>query len=126
MYSTLDDYGRFLLMNFHEGKFGVKQVLKPKTVREIIKDQTRGAKIDRSPYATQKGYGLGVATVEVDEQGRPLMIADGGAFGTYCWIDYKAGVLGVFFTAMPMATLHELVQRQIPAAARAAVLGVTK
>jgi CubicO group peptidase (beta-lactamase class C family) len=124
LYSTLDDYGAFLQMLVDEGVYRGRRVLPAEAARELVRDQTGPVEIVRSPYRDQVGYSLGAAILEADEQGDPLMICDGGAFGTLGWIDYKAGIHGVFHTAIPLRAAYDFIYATVPSLSRAAVLGV--
>jgi CubicO group peptidase (beta-lactamase class C family) len=124
LYSTLDDYARFLQMHLDNGRVGDTRVLSPEAVREMLKDQTGGVPQKRpSPYVNMKGYSFGAAILEVDEEGRALLLGDGGAFGTFGWIDLKADLVGVYLTQMRIASYYDLFVEGIPEAARAAAEG---
>ena len=58
--SSLDDYARFLTMMLHYGSYGGRQVLSEGAARAVQTDQTRGARIDLTPYKGQTGYGFGM------------------------------------------------------------------
>jgi CubicO group peptidase (beta-lactamase class C family) len=126
LYSTLDDYGAFLQMLVNEGVYQGRRVLPAVAARELVRDQTGPVEIVRSPYRDQIGYSLGAAILEKDEQGNPLMICDGGAFGTLGWIDNKAGIQGVFHTSLPLRSAYEFIYATVPSLSRAAVLGVNE
>ena len=61
----------------------------------------------------------GATILEVDEEGRPLLLGDGGVFGTFGWIDLKAGLVGVYLTQMRITSHYDLFVEGIPEAARA-------
>jgi CubicO group peptidase (beta-lactamase class C family) len=121
LYSTLDDYARFLTMMLNDGRYAGRQVLPSKAALETQKDQTNGAPIKSSPYRGQKGYGLGAAIMGVDAAGKPLYIADGGAFGTYGWIERDQDLAGVFFTQNRLRDIYNLSIVDIRNLVRAAV-----
>jgi CubicO group peptidase (beta-lactamase class C family) len=124
LYSTLDDYARFLQMHLDGGRVGDTRVLSPEAVREMLSDQTGGVpQKRRSPYGDMKGYAFGAAILEVDEEGNPLLLGDGGAFGTFAWIDLEADLVGVYLTQMRITSHYDLFVEGIPEAARTAVEG---
>ncbi|MBZ5610638.1 MAG: beta-lactamase family protein [Acidobacteriia bacterium] len=120
LHSTLDDYARFLTMMLNDGRFNGHQVLPAKAALETQKDQTGGAPIKSSPYRNQKGYGLGAAVMGVDASGKPIYIGDGGAFGTYGWIDRDQELIGVFFTQNRLRDIYNLSMVEIRDLVRAA------
>ncbi len=123
LYSTLDDYARFLTMMLGDGRFNGRQILPAKAALETQKDQTGGAPIKSSPYRNQKGYGLGAAIMGVDAAGKPEYIGDGGAFGTYGWIERDQDLIGVFFTQNRLRDIYNLSMVDIRDLVRAAVDG---
>jgi CubicO group peptidase (beta-lactamase class C family) len=123
LYSTIDDYARFLTMMLSDGRYGGRQVLPAKAALETQIDQTRGAPIKASPYRNQKGYGLGAAIMGVDSAGKPVYIGDGGAFGTYGWIERDQDLIGVFFTQNRLRDIYNLSMVDIRNLVRAAVDG---
>jgi hypothetical protein len=64
---------------------------------------------------------LGAAIMGVDAAGKPLYIADGGAFGTYGWIERDQDLAGVFFTQNRLRDIYNLSIVDIRNLVRAAV-----
>jgi len=121
LYSTIDDYARFLTMMLNDGRFNGRQVLPVNAALATQKDQTKGAPIKSSPYRNQKGYGFGAAVMGVDAAGNPVYIGDGGAFGTYGWIERDRDLVGVFFTQNRLRDIYNLSMVEIRDLVRAAV-----
>lgn len=121
LYSTLDDYARFLTMMLHDGRYGGRKVLSAQAALETQKDQTGGAPVKASPYKNQKGYGLGAVVMGADANGKPVYIGDGGAFGTYGWIDREQDLAGVFFAQEIVRDIYALSIVDVPSLARQAV-----
>jgi len=123
LFSTLDDYARFLTMMLHDGRYGERQVLSAKSALETRKDQTGGARVEMSPYKGQKGYAFGAALLPI-EAGDAVRLGDGGAFGTYAWLDRDLELVGVFFAQETVADVGALGAHEVPALVRSAVEGV--
>jgi CubicO group peptidase (beta-lactamase class C family) len=120
LYSTLGDYSHFLELQWRNGRFRNLQLLAPESAVILRTDQTHGMRFVDSPGGTTH-YGLGVWLNEMDGHGMGTSVSDGGAFGTYPWIDYHRELIGVLFTQTPLAQCRDLVEKVIPDAARAAV-----
>jgi CubicO group peptidase (beta-lactamase class C family) len=120
LYSTLSDYGHFLELQWRNGRFRNLQLLAQESVVLLRTDQTRGMRFVDSPGGATH-YGLGVWLNEMDARGMGTAVSDGGAFGTYPWIDYHRELIGVLFTQTPLAQCRDLVEKVIPNAARAAI-----
>jgi CubicO group peptidase (beta-lactamase class C family) len=103
--SSLDDYGRFLLMILNEGEFEGRRVLSAQGVAELHKDQTFGVPIaftiyqkhgDLKPDLPKARYGIGVWREAVDPQtGELLEASSQGALGFSPWIDLRRNLAGV-------------------------------
>jgi CubicO group peptidase (beta-lactamase class C family) len=119
--SSLDDYARFLTMMRHDGRYGGRQVLSAQAAQEVQKDQTRGARIDMSPYRGQKGYGFGVALLPIQGKADAIRLGDGGALGTYAWIDRDLESIGLFFAQETLADIGALSSHDVPELVREAV-----
>jgi CubicO group peptidase (beta-lactamase class C family) len=120
LYSTLSDYSHFLELQWRNGRFRNLQLLAPESAVLLRTDQTRGVRVVDSPGGMTH-YGLGVWLNEMDARGMGTSVSDGGAFGTYPWIDYHRELIGVLFTQTPLAQCRDLVEKVIPAAAREAI-----
>ncbi len=121
LYSTIDDYARFLTMMLNYGKYRGRTVLTKRSAQETQKDQTGGAPIKASPYKNQKGYGLGAVIMGLDARGAPVYAGDGGAWGTYGWVEHDHDLAAVFFTQDVVNQVYDLSIVEIPALVRKAV-----
>lgn len=129
--SSLDDYGRFLLMILNRGTFEGRRVLSEKAVAEMQKDQTAGAHISYTIYKNHGGlnpdlpgarYGLGAWREVVDERtGELLEMSSQGALGFSPWIDLERNLAGVLLAQSSMSRvmpvyleLKKEVRRAVP------------
>jgi CubicO group peptidase (beta-lactamase class C family) len=103
--SSTRDYARFLSMVAGGGWFEGKQVLSEAALREMQRDQVRGARlepgefVERARGAHHGGiYGLGLWRERVDPNGRALHVSSPSWAGTYPWVDEQRGVYGVLVT----------------------------
>lgn len=101
--STARDYLRFLLMLLNDGTWEGQRILRPETVRELLRDQTNGAEITFSPYQrwdrlwegiSQTRYGIGNWQERADGQ-ETRRASSTGAFGFTPWLDRDLGLVGV-------------------------------
>jgi CubicO group peptidase (beta-lactamase class C family) len=120
LYSTLADYGHFLELQWKNGRFRNLQMVSEESAIAMRTDQTRGTRYVETPGGSTR-YGLGVWLNEMDDHGLGTSVSDGGAFGTYPWIDYHRELIGVLFTQTPLAQCKALVEDVIPNVARAAI-----
>ena len=124
--STMNDYRNFLTMILNEGAFKGKQVLSKEAVREMEKDQTRGAEQKSATLmrlTAGSKYGLGEWLDRKDENGQGIEISSPGAFGFRPWIDRESKLLGVFVVEIrdlrtkralsEMANIQERVRRVV-------------
>lgn len=96
--STLNDYRNFLTMILNEGDFKGRRVLSKAAVREMEKDQTRGAEPKSATLfrlTAGSRYGLGQWLDRKDENDQGIEISSPGAFGFRPWIDRERNLLGV-------------------------------
>jgi len=96
--STLGDYRNFLTMILNRGEFKGRRVLSEAAIRQMERDQTRGAGSKAtSPVRLRAGtkYGLGEWLDRMDDAGQGIEISSPGAFGFRPWIDREHGLLGV-------------------------------
>jgi CubicO group peptidase (beta-lactamase class C family) len=121
LYSTLDDYARFLMMMLNDGRYAGRRVLSAKAALETQTDQTRQVPIKGSPYRNQKGYGLGAVILETDASGKPVLVGDGGAWGTLGWIDRSRDLACVFFAQLQFNQIYDLAYQDVPSIVRSAV-----
>ncbi|MGL4420209.1 MAG: serine hydrolase domain-containing protein, partial [Gemmataceae bacterium] len=97
--SSLHDYRHFLEMLLHDGKYDGKQVLSKESVREMDKDQTRGAPFKMGSIGRRfdnSKYGLGHWLDRQDAEGHGIEVSSPGAFGFRPWIDRDQQLIGVF------------------------------
>ena len=97
--STMNDYRNFLTMILAGGEFKGKRVLSKEAIREMEKDQTRGAEQKSATLArltVGSKYGLGEWLDRKDEKGQGIEIGSPGAFGFRPWIDRQNNLVGVF------------------------------
>lgn len=102
MFTTVQDYGRFLMMISRNGLYRGKRVLSQHAIGAMQADQVRAATVKRGEYVEtarqdlrQDIYGLGLWREEVDHAGRPLLISSPGWAGAYSWLDKARDVWGV-------------------------------
>ena len=103
LFTSVDDYARFLMMISQNGRYRGKRILSARAIAELQADQVRGAKVKPGEYvefarqeiARKDVYGLGQWREEVDPAGRPLLISSPGWAGAYSWLDKASDVWGV-------------------------------
>lgn len=101
------DYLKFLEMIVNRGVYAGKRVLSESAVAIMLSDQTNGAVIRGTPYATNPfspypntsiRYGMGNWLDVVDANGNVLESSSPGLFGTHPWQDSKSKIAGIIFT----------------------------
>lgn len=101
------DYLKFLEMIVNKGMYAGKRVLSESAVAMMLSDQTNGAVIKGTPYATNPfspypnisiRYGMGNWLDVVDTNGNVLESSSPGLFGTHPWQDSKNKIAGIVFT----------------------------
>lgn len=103
VYTTAEDYAKFLTMLAADGVYRSRRILSAKAVDAMETWQTRGRTMAYLPpgaesFGTSAKYALGNWCEAVDDGGdRCWMVSSPGAFGTYPWIDRRTGLYGVFF-----------------------------
>lgn len=95
--SNLRDYGALTHLLLNEGRGNGVRLLSRDAVFEFWRDRVGALPvIDPPPTATQPiRYSLGAWIVD-REPGRPPLIHSLGAFGFMPWVDFEAGLFGVF------------------------------
>ncbi|CAG4999973.1 hypothetical protein DYBT9275_02357 [Dyadobacter sp. CECT 9275] len=100
-------YLNFLEMIVNRGEYNGQQVLSENAVSVMLSDQTNGAVIYGTPYATNPfsplpdnpvRYGMGNWLDVVDADGKVLETSSPGLFGTHPWQDSKNKIAGIIFT----------------------------
>jgi len=103
VYTTAEDYAKFLTMLAAGGVYRGKRILSAKAVDDMETWQTRDRRMAYLPpgaesFATSAKYALGNWCEAVEGNGdRCWLVSSPGAFGTYPWIDRRSGLYGVFF-----------------------------
>lgn len=101
------DYLKFLEMVVNKGMYLGKRVLSENALAMMLSDQTNGAVIKGTPYATNPfspypntsiRYGMGNWLDVVDVNGTVLESSSPGLFGTHPWQDSKNKIAGIIFT----------------------------
>ncbi|MFN3378412.1 MAG: serine hydrolase domain-containing protein [Runella zeae] len=107
VWTSAGDYLKFLEMIVNKGTYNSKRVLSESAVEEMLKDQTREAVIEGTPYPSNLysshptsvvRYGIGNWRDVVDASGNGLETSSPGLFGTHPWQDSKNKVAGIIFT----------------------------
>lgn len=102
--TSAHQYMNFLEMLLNKGVYNGTRVLSEKAVAEMLKDQTNGVPIVRSPWAQYEHpspvakevrYGIGCWGEVIDETGKIKEASSQGAFGFSPWIDIDRNLAGV-------------------------------
>jgi CubicO group peptidase (beta-lactamase class C family) len=130
LYSTAQDYGRFMRMLLNGGHLGAVRILKEESVRLMaenqigplfVRQQEVGIPAFSKPFplgAGQDKFGLGFqvtgASAAATPYRRPGSLSWAGIFNTEFWVDPKAGLGGVllmqylpFYDDAAIGTLRE-------------------
>lgn len=99
VYTTAEDYGRFLGMIAGGGAAGGRRILSEAAVAEMERVQTAGRPMAYKPpgISDLEAYDLGNWCEVAAPDGVCLMASSPGAFGVYPWIDRRTGLYGLFF-----------------------------
>lgn len=90
--STAADYMNFLVMILNKGTFNGKKILSEASVLEMQKALTNQSMIKYAPEnAAGYNYALGEWVIEADENGKGIVVASPGLFGTWPWVDNCRG-----------------------------------
>jgi pimeloyl-ACP methyl ester carboxylesterase/CubicO group peptidase (beta-lactamase class C family) len=102
MFTSADDYARFLMMYSRAGWYRGRRVLSATGVAELRADQVGNARVESGEFVEaarqdlrRDVYGLGVWREECDTQGTATLISSPGWAGAYAWYDRLADVWGV-------------------------------
>lgn len=129
LFSTLEDYGRLLLMYRNGGEFNGERMLSEASVLEMRRTQTAGLPITYSPYENYPGfedtqYGLGMWLNLVDPQtGEGALVSSQGGFGTTPWFDVERDIIGVFLVQTPLSQIFELTVKVVETSTEAILAG---
>lgn len=124
MYSTLEDYGRFLLMIRNRGRFAGQQILSPRAVQTMSTDQAPGAPFVGSvdpPPGTRYGIGNWLSFLNGNDVAR--FTSSAGFAGTFPWYDQQNDLAGVFFIQVILTPGTEEFAADVVTAATRAVAG---
>ena len=111
LYSSVNDYAKFMMMLTNNGKANGKQVLAPEAVELLFADQTT----QLLPEAFQRAFGDDVSSFMKFGGGLGIKfsnetVADyyfwGGAANTFFWIDRNNDSIGVFATQLLPSTYN--------------------
>lgn len=99
VYTTAEDYGRFLGMIAAGGVSHGRRILSEAAVAELERVQTSGVRMAYRPsgLADLEAYALGHWCETPKTDGGCLLASSPGAFGVYPWIDRQTGLYGLFF-----------------------------
>jgi len=117
--SSAADLARLAQMLAQNGRFGATTVLQPATVAEMFADQTGRANYATNPAPSSFGHGLGTWRNRVDWTDRAREVSSPGAFGTWPWVDYDAGIGAVLFVRTQLTNVRPTVSQLTPAVRRA-------
>jgi len=96
--SSLDDYGRFVLMLSNRGEIDGRRVLSEQSVLEMEKDQVAGIDTRGDSAVRTTGiptYGLGVWRDVVTADDASVISSGNGAYGFYPWVDRARNAYGL-------------------------------
>lgn len=88
--STAPDYAAFLKMLLNKGKVGETVVLSEASVKELISDHTKDARVGQGNLrrrANGGGYAVGCWVEKRNDEGETVIASSPGAFGFRPWID---------------------------------------
>ncbi|QKS00492.1 beta-lactamase family protein [Sphingomonas sp. CL5.1] len=100
VYTTAEDYAKFLTMLAAGGVYRGKRILSAEAVDRMETWQTRGRRMAYLPPGAGDidKYALGNWCDAVESgSDRCWLVSSPGAFGTFPWIDRRSGLYGVFF-----------------------------
>ncbi|HVJ44954.1 MAG TPA: serine hydrolase domain-containing protein, partial [Luteolibacter sp.] len=96
LFSTAEDYGKFLSMILNGGEANGRRFLKPETIAAMIRSRTDAVEnVDNVGFVKGNTYGIG--WIQVKSPGgataalSPGSSGHGGAYGTQGWIDPVKG-----------------------------------
>jgi pimeloyl-ACP methyl ester carboxylesterase len=111
LFTSVSDYGRFLMMIAQDGRYRGKRILSAGAVAAMQADQVREARLQPMEFVEQVRaerrhdiYGLGQWREEVDVHGKPTVISSPGWAGAYSWLDKANDVWGFVLAKANVAT----------------------
>lgn len=100
LWSTTTDLERFTAMIANRGRHGASRILSETAFDDFRRRVSPGgARIVEMPDSarTFSGMATGMWCERVASDGLCSVVSSIGAFGTYAWVDFEAGLYGVFF-----------------------------
>lgn len=101
MYTTIDDYGKLLMMHLKGGECGMTQVHSAETIERMHADRILETYMGGTGIPILGGYGMGW-WVDRNSEG---IIHDPGAYGSWAYIDKNRQI--AFFTALEASMTPE-------------------
>lgn len=102
LFTSVQDYGRFLMMISQNGVYRGKRIVSERAVAYMQSSQLEGARVRRGEYVEMVRqdlrkdiYGLGQWREEIDRDGHAQLISSPGWAGAYSWFDKQYQVWGV-------------------------------
>lgn len=107
VFTTADDYARFLRMIAQRGQVDRRQILSPKAFAAMESVQTlKTPRVFMPPgMASDAQYAIGHWCESLDAEGGCVMVSSPGAFGVYPWVDRTSGTYGLFFLKHRLAAV---------------------
>ncbi|MFG0329691.1 MAG: serine hydrolase domain-containing protein [Phycisphaerales bacterium] len=124
MFSTLDDYARFLLMFRNGGVYNGRRILSTNSVREIASNQVGDAPfvgLTQPPPFTAYGIGCWTSLMDANEVAR--FVSSAGFAGTFPWYDRQNDLAGVFFIQVILSEGTDVFTYEVVSEATRAVAG---
>lgn len=124
MFSTLDDYARFLLMIRNAGQFNGQRILSRQAVQTMSTDQAPGAPFVGGvvpPPGTRYGIGNWLSFLNGNDVAQ--FTSSAGFAGTFPWYDRTNDLAGVFFIQVILTPGTDTFTADVVRAATRAVSG---
>jgi CubicO group peptidase (beta-lactamase class C family) len=110
MESTLDDMAHFYQMLLGRGVYNGKRLLSEKLYADMISRHGQNPRMANDPHMSGE-YGYGIYRDRVAADGAALTLSHGGSLGTMPWTDLNTGLVGVFFSQVPLRKVFPLIAR---------------
>lgn len=108
--STVREYARMLEVLAGDGTWENRRVLSEASIREMLADQTDGARIVFTPRPGLR-YGLGVWRDRVGPDGEALAVSAPGSRGLVPWVDFERDLIGVLYVPPHLSITGDLASR---------------
>lgn len=110
--TNLSDYRKFILMLLNNGVYNGRRILSTEAISEMMRDQTNGVPIVRTPQEDHSyRYSLGAWHRIVNDSTGEVIVSSGGTLGTSPWINLKGGYGVVFITRGRSGQMREFIWR---------------